>query len=527
MRRFRRGNRPCEHSVGAIRSIVRVTSLRQLVDSPALTPLLAYLTRPHSDPLVERVALIEDLDALARVEANAVVLLARIASEAASSYRFDVALRVARSRDVAALVLSGGAVSAITPTSAAIADRSGTAILATGADVDLAELAVAIARELAGGAELALRRAHSAMRAIDGYPADGKAATLVQRAGAALGVPLRLVDAEPSSGPRAPVVVDDHIEAWVAAPPQDGVLALGLDLTLHAAADGVARALTRVRRSEELPIRSRDEVLSELLSAPEHAHDALVQRARTLGVPIDGWHVAVRVEFEELTDVPVDAELAGYQARLELARALLRAVGSTGGTWHTARAGQALILVRSERDDPGIGAASSVAKVMDAALARVRSRLPATLIRCGVGSAHSGPGGLRASATEAKVAVAVARTSGRVNASVPFDSVGLRRTLVDWYASDTAQEAVTTVLAPLFGGGRARAERLIQTLHVYLDQQGSLARTAEVLNLHRNAVRYRVDQIFDLLDVDRRNPDDLLLLQLACRARELGAAAPA
>jgi DNA-binding PucR family transcriptional regulator len=43
-----------------------------------------------------------------------------------------------------------------------------------------------------------------------------------------------------------------------------------------------------------------------------------------------------------------------------------------------------------------------------------------------------------------------------------------------------------------------------------------------MLNLHRNAVAYRVKQIFSLLEeVDPENPDDLLLRQLACRAREL------
>ena len=60
----------------------------------------------------------------------------------------------------------------------------------------------------------------------------------------------------------------------------------------------------------------------------------------------------------------------------------------------------------------------------------------------------------------------------------------------------------------------------MHTLHVYLDQQCSLSKTAEVLNLHRNAVGYRVQQIFTLLDVDRENPYDLLLLQPACRARK-------
>jgi DNA-binding PucR family transcriptional regulator len=158
---------------------------------------------------------------------------------------------------------------------------------------------------------------------------------------------------------------------------------------------------------------------------------------------------------------------------------------------------------------------------MDQVLAGLRSRLPGTLIRCGVGTAHAGPAGLLATVAEAKAAVIAARTSERVNMAVAFDSVGLRRTLVEWYASDTAREAVTTVLEPLSALGGARAERLIQTLHVYLDQRGSLTRTADRLNLHRNAVAYRINKVFSLLDVDQDNPDDLLLLQLACRAREL------
>jgi DNA-binding PucR family transcriptional regulator len=124
-------------------------------------------------------------------------------------------------------------------------------------------------------------------------------------------------------------------------------------------------------------------------------------------------------------------------------------------------------------------------------------------------------------AAEAKAAMIAARASGRINQAVPFDSLGLRRTLVEWYASETAREAVASVLAPLVELGGARAERLIQTLHVYLDTQGSLTKTAARLNLHRNAVSYRVKQIFALLDVDEDNADDLLLLQLACRAREL------
>jgi sugar diacid utilization regulator len=503
-----------------------VASLTQLVESPALRGLLGYVARPRSDPLVETVALVEDLGTIEHVAPHAIVLLTRAASAEASSYRFDMALRLARRRSVAALVLSATDVAGITPTAAAIANRSGTAILGTRADIDLAELAVAIGRELAGGADVALLRAHTALRSIEAHPSNGSTDALLERAGAALGVPLAMVPAEPASGPRAAVVVDDHTEGWLTAPEQAGDLALGLEIVLHAAAAGVGGALARAGRAEELPIQSREEVLTELLSAPPESRAGLIQRARSLDLPIDGWHVAVRLEFEDVAEVTAGTEQAAFQARMRLARAALQAVRAAGGTWHSARAGRALVLLQMYREDPGVAASGDVAKTMDRTLARLRSRLPVTLVRCGVGSAHAGPHGLLSSAAEARAAVTAARASGRDNAAVPFDSVGLRRTLVEWYASDTAQEAVATVLAPLARLGGARAERLIRTLHVYLDQRGSLTRTAETLSLHRNAVAYRMNQVFSLLDVDPDNADDLLLLQLACRARALGVATP-
>ncbi|MDX6692234.1 MAG: hypothetical protein QOG15_3691 [Solirubrobacteraceae bacterium] len=496
-----------------------MTSLRELVDSPTLTPLLAYLVRPRSDRGVAQVALIEDLAEIERVEPATLVLLTHAASAAASSYRFDMALRVARTRQIAGIVLSAVVAENVTPTSAAIANRSGTAILATGRDVDLAQLAVAIGRELAGDADSALLRAHTALRALQAHPHDVPKG-FVSRAQAALGVEMRMVDQEPASAQRAPILVDDNVEGWISAEPQDGDMGLGVDIVVHAAAAEIARAMTSSRRAEELPIQTLEQALNELMSARPEDSDRLVQRARRLGVPIDGWHVAVRLEFEELADRRSSDESAVEVGRRRVAGDVLRSLDADG-TWYTARAGGALVLLRMFDEDPGVSAPGAIARTIDTALGQMRRQLPTTLLRCGVGTPHRGPDGLQASLAEAKAAVTLARTSARANRAVPFDSVGLRRTLVEWYTSDTAQEAVTTVLAPLTELGAARGERLIQTLHVYLDQRCSLTRTARVMSLHRNAVSYRVKQAFELLDIDPENADDMLLLQLACRAREL------
>jgi DNA-binding PucR family transcriptional regulator len=94
--------------------------------------------------------------------------------------------------------------------------------------------------------------------------------------------------------------------------------------------------------------------------------------------------------------------------------------------------------------------------------------------------------------------------------------------LMEWYASDTVRASVRDQLAPLENLGPARAGTAIRTLAAYLDEQGSIVKTAERLHLHRNAVTNRLRSITELLDVDLDDPDQRLALQLACRARLLG-----
>jgi hypothetical protein len=493
-----------------------MVTLSHLLEAPLLRPLLSYATRPAGDPEVERVALIEDFGDLARVPEHAIILLSRPSSSQTGSERFDVALRTAHDQATAAFVVAAADVRRLTPTSVATAERSGTAIVGSGAD-DLADLSIAIANELEGGAGAALLRAHAAVRTIAAHPPGGGVEMLFAGASAALGVALRAQRAAPLNGPRTAVTLDGRVNTWITAEPQLGELALAVDIVLDVLATRAREELIGQVRAQDLPIQSQEDALSELLGVPEHGRAPIVQRARDLGMFVDGWHVAARVELEDLAGVAVDDP----DVRHALSRPVLAALRERGGAWHGARSGAALVLVRMYRSDPGGGASAAVAVAIDEALLKLQPQIPRLRLRCGVGAAHPGPTGLLESVDEAQAAVTAGRASGRIDRAIAFDSLGLRRSLVEWYTSATAQEAVASVLAPISAVGAAKAERLTATLHVYLDQQCSISRTADRLNLHRNAVAYRVNQIFSLLDVDRDNPDDLLLLQLACRARKL------
>jgi sugar diacid utilization regulator len=432
-----------------------------------------------------------------------------------------------------------------------IAGRADIALISIPPDADLTELVQALVREIGGGADRALGRAQQGLDAVlaaeeGGADIDGLCAAV----GAALGTPVEFRPLAPgqggpslngeaadpaaavrgwaegvTGGPDAdevsvPVVVGETPIGSLAAPHAYGDFAIAARLVLYTAALAAARVLDLARRARELPVRSRSELLAELLMSEDAINEDLLDRARQLGVPVGGWHVAVRIEADDLDEAEPD-EIQRFGTLEAAGQLAVQAVAATGGTWYLSRVARAIVLVRVTGSNPGPQAGARAARSAGRALQAIGGRMPALRFRAGVGSPHEGPMGLRASAAEARGALLASRSARKPPGVAAYDVVGVQRMLMEWYSSDTARASVRDQLAPLEKLGPGRAETAIQTLAAYLDEQGSIVKTAQKLHLHRNAVANRLRGITELLDVDLDDPDQRLALQLACRARLL------
>src|SRR5262252_3870417 len=315
------------------------------------------------------------------------------------------------------------------------------------------------------------------------------------------------------------MVGETRVGAFV-APDAHGDFGVAVRLVLHIAAMTAGRLLDLARQAREVPVRSRSELLAELLMSDSAINEDLLERARQLAIPIGGWHVVVRIEADDLQDAEPD-EVQRFELLEAAGQAALHAVTATGGTWYLSRIARAIVLVRVTTSNPGPQAGARAARSAERALEAIKGRLPALRFRAGVGAPHEGPTGLRASAAEARGALLAARAALRPAGVAAHDAVGVRRMLMEWYASDTARASVRDQLAPLEKLGPARADTAIRTLAAYLDEQGSIVKTAQKLHLHRNAVANRLRGITELLEMDLDDPDQRLALQLACRARLL------
>lgn len=441
---------------------------------------------------------------------GAVCVLTRAAS-ALEGYQLDMCLRAAVAADAAALALYG--VGAGPPRSAqVIARKSGIALLAIPDRLDPGSFCIGAQRAIDGDAGLWLARLDRLRERLQALAAEASVEEIVALAGDVLQCPVMLEPVGENADPLAPQVV-----SLVGRPLQRVVVdaACG-ELAAALCAEAATRRADAARRDEEAPIRSRAGILAELLLGSGDNTASLVERAREVGVSVDGWHVASQIEIAGSDANGHDNPVAAHAQREEVFHLALRTARALGaGSWNGVQLRSAVVLVCSQQADPGLRATAATVRLIERVVERLRERWPELGFVAGVGGPHEGLEGFRATAAEAAAAASIAG-AGEV---VGFDAVGLRRMLVAWSGSDPARKAIDDLLAPLDRLGGAKTDAAVRTLAAYLAEQGSLVRAGRRLHLHRNAVAYRIRRIAALLDADLNDPDDRFALELACRAR--------
>jgi hypothetical protein len=499
-----------------------MTPLQSILELPGVRKTVRAIAGAPDGRHVGAVALVDDLGQLDAIQPDALCLITEAAARGVESYQLDMAIRVAATRGAAALVFADGR-DEVPLTAATIAEQAALTILRADPGTDLARLLIVVSDQLSGDPDIYLDRMHAVLQELQESDAEDED-ELLEAAGAALGAPLEV--RSPRDGDiSASISADDEAEAAVCTRRAGGYADVAGAVATALVAAALSERRARERRVADAPIRSRGELLSEFLlspSGPPEASERLLQRMRAADLAVDGWHMALRIELENLDALMQGDELASFHLTERLGRLSLEAAQAAGGVWHRAQLGSALVLIRTARTQPAMAAGREMAQAAEQVVRRIRSRMPEVRVVCGVGDVHVGANGLRATAAEARAALVGARAAGRINTAVSFDEIGLQRTLIEWFSSDTAREAVDLLLRPLDRLGERKADVAIKTLQVYLDNQGSMARTAAELHLHRNAVAYRMKSIIDALDVDLDDPDTRLMLQMACRARSLG-----
>ncbi|MFC6010321.1 PucR family transcriptional regulator [Nocardia lasii] len=198
----------------------------------------------------------------------------------------------------------------------------------------------------------------------------------------------------------------------------------------------------------------------------------LAAAQKALDYRLDRTHVAAEIWA---TVTGADAVRA-----LEQARQALSAAMRTGGTELVAASGDRAMCLWFPVDKA-------------CAVEELNEHVAGLPVRVALGSAGEGLAGFRGSARSAARAKALAVSAGdRAPVVIDYDRVA-PFALLSAEPGELA-DLVHRVLGPLARDG-AKLELLRDTLEVFLAEGGSYSRTARVLDVHRNTVQYRIQQI--------------------------------
>ncbi|GAA3793564.1 PucR family transcriptional regulator [Streptomyces phyllanthi] len=280
------------------------------------------------------------------------------------------------------------------------------------------------------------------------------------------------------------------------------------------AAGILAVVLMQARQEEELAARGRGDFLTDLAEGRVTAQDAPAQ-ARVLGfrpgggplLPVvmrladgpspagGGWAVLARALAEELAavGVPVLLGVRPVEGRVPL-----------------------LLGLRAEQERPAVSdrvASALRAGVERAGVRRPGARPPVVV----VGAA----GGWAAASTGLRHAAETATAAQGLPEHPWYDARRLDIDLLLWRLRDHPDLAafVDRAIGPLRDHDARSRPALLPTLETYLAHAGRKAETARELHLNRQTLYNRLARIGELLGTDLDDPQTVLTLNLALRAR--------
>ncbi|MCX5534435.1 PucR family transcriptional regulator [Streptomyces sp. NBC_00006] len=332
-----------------------------------------------------------------------------------------------------------------------------------------------------------------------------------------------LVDV-PGGGPGA-----GSVRARLVLLPVSGALAPVHRIAAERAAGSLAVVLMQARQEEELAARGRGDFLTDLAEGRITPDDAPAQ-ARVLGFKPTGSGplLPVVMRLPGTPETPMGLSPGGGWA--VLARAVSEELASVGvpvllGVRPVE--GRVPLLLGLRSDSERAAVADRVAAALRAGVARAGMQraggLPPVVVVGGAGGWAAAAAGLRHAAETATAAQGLDDRPW-------FDARRLDIDLLLWRLSRRDEDAlaafVERAIGPLQEHDRRAKPPLLPTLQTYLAHAGRKAETARELHLNRQTLYNRLARIGELLGTDLDDPQTVLALSLALRARRHTSATP-
>ena len=292
--------------------------------------------------------------------------------------------------------------------------------------------------------------------------------------------------------------------------------------------------LERARAPERATEAAVGDFLQDLLARRITDRENIVARAAELGCDLGGGATAVVVRAR-----PQGPEEGDWRARvLTLAERGARAIergslaalaeaawsrhGASGPNDGAGLLAERELVILVPGSDPSVGRRAATA-----VLHELEANLPAFVVTVARSRHTTEPADVHRAGAEALLAANVAEARGLPELS--FDETGAYRLLLSAMTEDPSELRgfYEETVAKLAAYDDQYETELVRTLETFLDADGNVAKTSEKLFTHRHTIRYRLERVKELTELDVASTDGRERLSLGLKAmRVLGIVPP-
>jgi sugar diacid utilization regulator/GAF domain-containing protein len=290
-----------------------------------------------------------------------------------------------------------------------------------------------------------------------------------------------------------------------------------VEIAIGEAALSCALSQLEQRAADQARAEARDEILWDLLEGSTEHRQGAISRAKRLHIDLTKPHRVLQGVIDGFDDT-VQAE--GWDtARVERLRRELRCMAQRVLSEHGAgelvsTRGDTLVAVVPCADP------HELRRLVAALRAEILRMIPGITTLWGVSSAHDNPMDYRPASSEAQIALRAAKRMGGERLAM-HDQLGVVRLLLASDEEPDLRTFVDAVIGPLIEHDHKHDAALTQTLRAYFDADCSQQVAAKQLYVHHKTLRYRLDRIEALTDLDLRRHDDRLRADLALKIHEV------
>jgi PucR family transcriptional regulator, purine catabolism regulatory protein len=302
---------------------------------------------------------------------------------------------------------------------------------------------------------------------------------------------------------------------------------------LRLVANLIGLEVDRAKAPERASEAAVGDFFEDLLGRRLTDRENIVARAAELGCEVDRGASVIVVRAR-----PQGPEEGDWRARVltvaergarGVERASLAALADVGWSRHGqgpnedagARVERELVILTPA---PDLAAAKRTAA---AVLRELEAGLPGFTVTVARSRHASDPADLHRAGAEALLAANVAEARGL--AELSFEETGAYRLLLPAMSEDPTELEgfFDETVAPLVAYDEQYETELVRTLETFLDADGNVAGTAERLFTHRHTIRYRLERVKELTELDVGSTDGRERLSLGLKAmRVLGILPP-